>query len=52
MDAETVRKMMVLLAKLRPDVPLTPAGVELRHAMDRTLLALDRYRDESAAGTP
>jgi hypothetical protein len=51
MDAETVRKVMVILAKLRQDVPLTAAGVELRHAMDKTILALDAYREE-AAGRP
>jgi hypothetical protein len=48
MDSETVRRLIAILAKLRNDVPLTPAGVELRHAMDRTLLALDAFRTEAA----
>jgi hypothetical protein len=52
MEIETIRKMLAILAKLRNDVPVTPAGVELRHAMDRTILALDAFRTEAAAGPP
>ena len=44
MNDETAGKLLAILAKLREDVPVTPAGVELRHAMDKTILALDAYR--------
>ena len=47
MNDSTAGKLMAILAGLRRDVPVTPAGVELRHAMDRTLLALDAYRAEA-----
>lgn len=50
MTTETSRKVQVILARLRQDLPQTKAGRQVREAMDRLLLALDAYRREAAAG--
>lgn len=52
MDEPTADKLVRILAALRQGIPVTPAGVDLRHAMERTLLALDAFRKESSAGSP
>jgi hypothetical protein len=52
LDVGAVSKVIAILAKLRLDAPVTLAGVDLRRAMDRTILALDRYRTEAASTPP